>query len=107
MRGKSPIRGEGDGAWGVIAPRSASAKAVHRLAAKQHGLVTRGQLLDLGMDRRAIDRRVKSQRLKPVHTGVYLLGPVMPALAREMAAVLACGADAVLSHRSAARSEER
>jgi very-short-patch-repair endonuclease len=54
------------------------------------------------MDPHAIDRRVKSQRLKRVHNGVYLVGAVMPPLAREMAAVLACGAGAALSHRSAA-----
>lgn len=37
-----------------------------------------------------------------MHRGVYLLGPIAPPLAREMAAVLACGEGAVLSHRSAA-----
>jgi very-short-patch-repair endonuclease len=54
------------------------------------------------MDPNAVDRRLKSQRLKRVHTGVYLVGPVMPPRAREMAAVLACGERSVLSHRSAA-----
>ena len=38
------------------------------------------------MDPHAIDRRVKSQRLKRLHTGVYLVGAVTPPLAREMAA---------------------
>jgi very-short-patch-repair endonuclease len=37
-----------------------------------------------------------------MHRGIYLVGPIMPALAREMAAVLACGTGAVLSHHSAA-----
>jgi very-short-patch-repair endonuclease len=54
------------------------------------------------MDPDVMDRRVKSQRLKRMHTGVYLVGAVVPPLAREMAAVLACGEGTVLSHQSAA-----
>jgi very-short-patch-repair endonuclease len=54
------------------------------------------------MDRNAVDRRVKSRRLKRMHRGIYLVGAVAPALASEMAAVLAGGEAAVLSHRSAA-----
>ena len=40
--------------------------------------------------------------LTDLHTGVYLLGPFEHPHTREMAAVLACGPGAVLSHRSAA-----
>jgi very-short-patch-repair endonuclease len=49
-----------------------------------------------------IKRRIRAGRLQPLHRGIYLVGPIMPARGREMAAVLACGAEAVLSHRSAA-----
>jgi very-short-patch-repair endonuclease len=49
-----------------------------------------------------VDRRAKSGRLKRLHRGVYLMGPIAPPRAREMAAVLACGEGAALSHRSAA-----
>jgi very-short-patch-repair endonuclease/predicted transcriptional regulator of viral defense system len=77
-------------------------KAVARLARKQHGIVTRTQLLSLGIGAQAIKRRVRAGRLRVVYRGTYLVGPMMQALSREMAAVLACGEGAVLSHQSAA-----
>jgi very-short-patch-repair endonuclease/predicted transcriptional regulator of viral defense system len=76
--------------------------AIARLARRQHGIVTRTQLLALGVGAEAIKRRVRAGRLRVVYRGTYLVGPIMPPLAREMAAVLACGEGAVLSHRSAA-----
>jgi very-short-patch-repair endonuclease len=73
------------------------------LAARQHGVVARWQLLATGIMRRQIDRRLKSGRLHQVHHGVYLVGhTVPPPLGREQAALLACGRNAVLSHRTAA-----
>jgi very-short-patch-repair endonuclease len=74
-----------------------------RLAARQHGVVTRAQLRGAGFTNRAIDRRLESGHLHRVHRGVYLVGHVvMPEHAREMSAVLAVGPNAVLSHQSAA-----
>jgi predicted transcriptional regulator of viral defense system len=73
------------------------------LARRQHGVVTRGQLLDLGFSAEAIKHRVQKGRLHPVVRGVYAVG--RPHLTREgrwMVAVLVCEPDAVLSHRSAA-----
>gem|GEM_PF-1570698 len=72
------------------------------LAARQHGLVTRCQLLGAGLGRDAINYRIRVSRLRPVHRGVYRIGPVVAPRAPEMAAVLACGPEAVLSFRSAA-----
>jgi very-short-patch-repair endonuclease len=72
------------------------------LAALQHGLVTTAQLLDAGVGRRAIARRVARGWLIPRFRGVYQVGPVAAQHGREMAAVLAIGGDAVLSHQSAA-----
>lgn len=76
------------------------------LAGRQHGVVTRSQLLTMGVTRRMVDSRLRAKRLLPLHRGVYRLGtlrgPLQPERAREMAAVLACGPGAVLSHRSAA-----
>ena len=77
-------------------------RAVRGLAERQHGVVTRAQLVAMGLESRAIDRRVKAGKLKRLHRGVYLVGLVNPAHAREMAAVLACGPGAFLSHQSAA-----
>lgn len=74
-----------------------------RLARRQNGVVTRGQLLDLGFTSKAIKHRVRNGRLHPVVRGVYAVGRKQ--LSREgrwMAAVLASGPEAALSHRSAA-----
>ncbi|MGH2992492.1 MAG: DUF559 domain-containing protein [Solirubrobacterales bacterium] len=78
-------------------------RAIAELAARQRGLVTRGQLVQMGLTRDAIDSWVKTARLHAIHRGVYLLGHArLTGGARELAAVLACGPGAVLSHRSAA-----
>jgi very-short-patch-repair endonuclease len=73
------------------------------LAASQHGVVARRQLATLGLSLDAIDHRVAMGRLHVVHRGVYAVGH--RALTRDgrwMAATLAGGDGAVLSHRSAA-----
>ena len=77
---------------------------LQRLATEQHGLLTRPQLLNAGVGPRTVDHWVKTGRLLRIHQGVYALGHVPPSPhARTMAAVLACGRGAVLSHRSAAK----
>jgi Transcriptional regulator, AbiEi antitoxin/Protein of unknown function (DUF559) len=73
------------------------------LADRQHGVVTRGQLLALGMGSRSIDHRLSNGRLHPLMRGVYAVG--RPHVGRRgwwMAAVLACGPGALLGHHSAA-----
>jgi hypothetical protein len=75
---------------------------ISRLADRQHGHVTREQLLALGLSARAIAARVRAGKLIRVHAGVYAVGaPRRTALAKAAAAVLACGAQAALSHESA------
>jgi len=87
-------------AVGVAAQRY---RAVARLASSHYGVVTREQLLQLGLGPGAIDHWVRVGRLHPVHRGVYLLGHTAEhPRAREMAAVLACQPHAALSHESAA-----
>src|SRR4051794_20745943 len=72
------------------------------LAYRQHGVITRWQLRDVGVSRDAIRRRLERGRLHRVHRGVYAVGhEVLTPQARFMAAVLACGPCAALSHRSA------
>ncbi len=74
------------------------------LATSQHGLVTRGQLLSLGIGTEAVASRIASGRLHPVHAGVYAVGRAqLTESGCFMAAVLAGGAGALLSHGSAAR----
>lgn len=71
-------------------------------AARQHGVVTRGQLVEAGLCLSAVGHRVRSGRLRPLHRGIYLVGPLVPPGALEMTAVLAGGPTAVVSHLSAA-----
>jgi hypothetical protein len=73
------------------------------LARRQHGVVGAGQLRALGFDRDAIARRARSGRLHRLHRGVYAVGhTILKPEGRWLAAVLACGDGAALSHRSAA-----
>jgi predicted transcriptional regulator of viral defense system len=72
-------------------------------AKRQHGVVARRQLREWGMASDAIDRRLLAGRLHRIHAGVYAVGHEV--LSREghwMAAVLAAGPGAVLSHSAAA-----
>ena len=66
-------------------------------------MVARRQLLELGYSRTRIQRRVEQRRLHRIHRAVYAVGHQrLTAKGRWMAGVLACGRDAVLSHRDAA-----
>jgi very-short-patch-repair endonuclease len=76
---------------------------VAELAARQHGVVEHSQLVELGMTKHTIGRWVRAGRLHRIHRGVYAVGHLR--LTREgrfLAAVLACGPGAALSHESAA-----
>ena len=76
---------------------------VSAVASRQWGVVSRAQLLRLGASAAVIDAWVQRQRLHRVHQGVYAVGHgVLRVEGRRLAAVLACGPGAVLSHRSAA-----
>jgi very-short-patch-repair endonuclease len=60
-------------------------------------------LLELGLGKRAIEQRLAHGRLHRVHSGVYAVGHrLTPKKGVWMAAVLAAGPKAVLSHHSAA-----
>jgi very-short-patch-repair endonuclease len=73
------------------------------LAQAQHWVLTRGDLEALGFSNAAVEHRVAIGRLHPVARGIYAVGRAeLTPHGRWMAAVLACGDGAVLSHRSAA-----
>lgn len=81
----------------------ARSKQAWELAGRQHGIVTRQQLLALGFSSRSIEHRRETGRLYLVARGVYAVGwPALTRHRRWMAAVLTCGEGAALSHRSAA-----
>jgi very-short-patch-repair endonuclease len=71
---------------------------IAELAARQHGVAARSQLMELGMSSSAIGRALQAGRFRAIHRGVYLIGPLAPERAPEMAAVLAGGRGAALSH---------
>jgi predicted transcriptional regulator of viral defense system len=77
--------------------------AIWKLVRDQHGVVARRQLLAEGMSSEAIRHRLGSGRLHRLARGVYAVGrPDVSHRGRWMAAVLACGPDALLSHHSGA-----
>jgi very-short-patch-repair endonuclease len=76
---------------------------IAELATAQQGVISRAQLLAAGMSAAAIGRRVAGGRLLRLHPGIYAVGH--RALRPEgilLAAAMAGGPGAVLSHRSAA-----
>jgi hypothetical protein len=87
-----------------IPDRSASEvdRAAAALAGRQHGMVARRQLLELGMTEAMIKTRLRHGGLHRLHRGIFAYGHRSITIeSRWMAAVLAFGPYAVLSHRSA------
>jgi very-short-patch-repair endonuclease len=78
-------------------------RALAEIAGRQHGVVTRTQLLDAGLTIAELKHRLAIGVLLREHRGVYRVGHRAPsAEARYLAAVLACGRGALLSGRAAA-----
>lgn len=78
-------------------------REIAALADRQHGFAARRQLLAMGVGRRAIGHAIETGRLHVWHRGVYAVGHrAVKREGRWMAAVLAVGPGAVLSHRTAA-----
>src|SRR4051794_15660371 len=73
------------------------------VAAAQHGVVASSQLLKLGLTRAQVKRRLQAGRLHRLHRDVYAVGHDNGTReGRWLAAVLACGDGALLSHRDGA-----
>src|SRR5438270_9187881 len=83
-------------------------RSIAELAGTQNAVFSLDQLRARGVLARSLQRRASSARIYRIYPGVYSLVP--PALlnreGRWMGAVLACGPDAILSHRSAAALHE-
>jgi very-short-patch-repair endonuclease len=76
---------------------------VAKLAQRQWGVLARSQLAALGVSRHTVDHWLRAGRLHRQHQGVYAVGhAALRAEGHRLAAVLACGPGAVLSHRTAA-----
>jgi hypothetical protein len=78
-------------------------RLIGEIASRQLALVTRLQLLELGVRPGTIDDSLRRGRLRFRHRGVYALAHLaLPPHAADLAAVLAVGEGAYLSHYSAA-----
>jgi very-short-patch-repair endonuclease len=78
-------------------------KKVAALAARQHGVVGHSELIELGVSDDMITGWLRAGRLASLHRGVYAVGHArLTRHGRFLAAVLACGPGAALSHQSAA-----
>jgi hypothetical protein len=76
---------------------------VAELAVRQHGVVSVAQLRERGLSYRAVEARAAAGSLHRLHRGVYAVGHArVSKTGRYLAAVLACGPGAALSHRAAA-----
>src|SRR3954451_5279397 len=86
---------------GHVRDREATA-GIRALAERQHGVVAHWQLLELGLSKGLVFNRRVGGLLIPLHQGVYAFGRARPTREGQwMAAVLACGPGAVLSHFTA------
>lgn len=83
--------------------KSAPDVRIAAVAGRQHGAVSIGQLHAAGLGNSAVLKRCRTGRLHRLHRGVFAVGHIAASNERRwMAAVLALGGDAALSHRSAA-----
>jgi very-short-patch-repair endonuclease len=83
--------------------RANSDPVIARIASRQHGVVTSSQLREAGLSKHAISRRLRVGRLHSLHRSVYAVGHTKLSFeGRCMAAVLALGEGAAVSHLSAA-----
>ncbi len=97
------MRPELDPVAAVLAVPLGRDERIARLAAAQHGVVAARQLHALGLGPRGVAHRVAAGRLHRLHRGVFAVGHrALPRWGHDLAAVLACGPGAVLSHASAA-----
>jgi very-short-patch-repair endonuclease len=92
-----------DEIWREIPVFSTSDGLASWVASQQLHLITTHQANASGLTKHALTTRCKNGLLYRVHHTVYLFGqPTFLPGAREFAAILACGEDAVVSHASAA-----
>jgi hypothetical protein len=101
---ETPEAGRETGKSGRFRDHASAEAAVVARATAQHSVLSLAQLVDLGTTPTAVHKRAAASRLHRIHSAVYSLVPesLLSRDGRWMAAVLACGDGAVLSHRSAA-----
>jgi very-short-patch-repair endonuclease len=86
-----------------MAGKTVQSSEIWAVVRRQHGVVSRRQLLGLGLTDHAIDHRKATGKLHPVRRGVFAVGrPDLTRYGQWTAAVLACGEGSALSHETAA-----
>jgi len=102
------LRGANFGVWTLLYPMGSQTvqtpgRAAWAIAKRDHDIVSRRELLDLGFHSKAIEHRVQKRRLHPQARGIYSVGsPNLTKYGRWTVAVKSCGPETVLSHMSAA-----
>jgi hypothetical protein len=93
---------------GIYGPLDGPHHALAALGRRNDGVFSLAQLTELGLSGSAVRKRATSGRLHRVHRGVYALAPpeLLSRNGRFLAAVLACGLGALLSHRSTAALQQ-
>lgn len=87
-----------------VTASQAATSSIRVLAEGQHGVVAWRQLISLGLTEGLIKARIRGGQLVLLHRGVFAVGHQRIGIRGEwLAAVLACGPGAVLSHASAAQ----
>jgi hypothetical protein len=80
---------------------------IGRVATGQFGVISRQQLLALGLSSSTIGRMIDWGWLHPVFRGVYAVGHARVSITgRRVAATMVCGPSAFISHRTAAHEWE-
>src|SRR6478672_9467308 len=102
-REEARTREAGNAACNEVPAQEPADRAVARVATSQNGAVTHAQLIQAGLQHSGIGRRSDRGLLHRIHRGIYVPGhEALAQYARETAAILATGEDAVISHSSAA-----
>lgn len=83
-------------------PTKLVAERVNALAARQHGLVTRTQALEVGLSRKAIEHRLRTRQWELADFRVYRIAGA-PITWHQRLLAVCLGGPAIASHRAAAR----
>ena len=78
-------------------------REIAALAARQHGVMSRAQLLDIGLSGTAVDHRVRSAALERVHRGVYSVPGAPGSWHQALMAACLVNDGVLASHRAAGK----
>ncbi|HEX8856524.1 MAG TPA: type IV toxin-antitoxin system AbiEi family antitoxin domain-containing protein [Thermoleophilaceae bacterium] len=100
-REKSPSRPERPRRHGRNSRPDERDRRAAAIASRRHGTLTSEELREVGFSASAVTRAVQRGAIQRLYHSIYVMGPVIPPLARELGAVRACEPDAFLGSLSA------